>query len=220
MTAWADNQRDFSGRYDVNTTLMAMAGLVHSGDARLDAVLVKGDRVVTEAEAQTIRTRSRARTMHETYAQVPVLVRMFRLLVDELLSRADAAAEESWEDGDDDDDHSDVDGEGSWVDTPGPGPGAGAGAGSGHKGRSPFAPAEDYAYLSELVEAGVALDGDDDDDAFEDPEIKADPVYKADMADYLREFVRTLHRDAPARFAALYATLPPDTQEALRSHVQ
>lgn len=35
LTAWVDNQKDFSGRYDVNATITALAALVRSADPRL-----------------------------------------------------------------------------------------------------------------------------------------------------------------------------------------
>ena len=95
MSVWTENQKDFTGRFDVNTAMVAMTKLLQSRDPRLESVMVRGERIVTQEEASTIRTRSRAKTMVEQYTSVPTAAKFFQLLVDELASRI-AVEEEVW----------------------------------------------------------------------------------------------------------------------------
>ncbi|CAM0141313.1 unnamed protein product [Umbelopsis sp. WA50703] len=53
---------------------------------------------------------------------------------------------------------------------------------------SPFAPADDFAFLSEFLEGS----GFDEDDAEEenDPDLKNDPIFQTNLKDYLTDFFR------------------------------
>lgn len=207
LSVWMDNQKDFSGRYDVNTTMVAIGKLLQSRDMRVANVMVKGERVVSASEVGTIRTRSRAKQMAEQYTTVPAPNKMLQIMVEELLSRLANDDEESWDEEEDEDEDD----------------GDGAALRDQHKPtlpkRSVFAPAEEFAYLDELLQTGVALDGDEDDDAFEDPEIKADPIYTMDAKEHIDKFLRTLCAEDPALFAQLAQTLPADEQAFLHEHL-
>lgn len=54
---------------------------------------------------------------------------------------------------------------------------------------SPFAPAEEFAFLSEFIDAGEEFENDDDDEA-NDTDLQNDPVFQTNLREYLIDFFR------------------------------
>eukprot|EP00124_Ichthyophonus_hoferi_P002966 Ihof_evm7s229 gene=Ihof_evmTU7s229 len=162
MNKWTENQPNFHGRYDVNSTIMALCRLLDSGLPILSTVIVKGQRLVSPEEQGVIRTRSRAKLMQEQYSQVPLCLKIFQLLANEFIDQMQRDEEKEWEDEDEEDDD---DSENPFAQ-------------SGSR-PSPFAPAEDYAFLSDVI--GQGLEDDEEEDSYEDPELLNDELYKLDL---------------------------------------
>ncbi|XP_066017141.1 importin-9 isoform X1 [Pocillopora verrucosa] len=169
---WCARQPEFFGVYDSKVSTMALCNVlqffVNTGDKRLSSIIVKGERIFQQDEG--IRTRSRAAKAPEQWTLIPVPVKLFKLIINELGTLLESAtAGDEHEDGDSDD------GEEGWEDVNDEEEGIDA---SG----SPFAPASDYLGFDQE-------DFEDEDD--DDPEIKSDPIYTLDLQSHLIKFLQT-----------------------------
>lgn len=185
---WCARQPEFFGVYDSKVSTMALCNVlqffVNTGDKRLSSIIVKGERIFQQDEG--IRTRSRAAKVPEQWTMIPVPVKLFKLIINELGTLLESAAaggenedgdsddgEEGWEDVDDDEEAIEVSG-------------------------SPFAPASDY----------LGFDVDDMEDEDEDDlEIKNDPIYVLDLQNHLIKFIQSFAQQQcyPTYFQALNA---------------
>ncbi|KAL1915230.1 uncharacterized protein VTP21DRAFT_7506 [Calcarisporiella thermophila] len=167
MRLWCENFENFHGYYDIKVNAIALSKLLLSHDPRLANIHVQGDLIVPQdPSANLIKTRSRARQNPDQYTVIPLPAKITKLLAVDFLSHSDLAQpgfsarggadEEGEEDG------------GEWEDFD----------------ESPFAPAEDFAYLSDLLETGEAEFGDEGEDAEDDPEVKASPIYTMDIKEF------------------------------------
>lgn len=185
---WCARQPEFFGVYDSKVSTMALCNVlqffVNTGDKRLSSVIVKGERIFQQDEG--IRTRSRAAKAPEQWTLIPLPVKLFKLIINELgtlLESATAGAEHEHGDSDD--------GEEGWEDVTDEEEGIDAAG-------SPFAPASDYLGFDQE-------DFEDEDD--DDPEIKSDPIYTLDLQSHLIKFVQTfaLQQCYPSYLQALNA---------------
>ncbi|KAK8768995.1 hypothetical protein V5799_014540 [Amblyomma americanum] len=149
-------------------SILALCKLLEHGiqtnDSRLVDISVKGDRVFNMNEG--IRTRSKAATNPDQWTEIPVLVKIYKLMIHELSNCLDHAMMQKEEDDSEDEeweDEGDMDGDGA------------------QHIMSHFAPASDYA--------GYDLDGQDDSD---DPDAAADPISRMDLQSCLVQFLRGL----------------------------
>ncbi len=76
-----------------------MEHAVSTGDRRFQDVFVKGDRIINPTKG--IKTRSKSKNEEELYTQVPLVVKMYKLLINELHSQI--------EDSKNDDDYDELD---------------------------------------------------------------------------------------------------------------
>ncbi|EDO40537.1 predicted protein [Nematostella vectensis] len=168
LKIWCAHQPEFYGVYDNKVSTLALCNVlqyfINTGDKRLQ-VVVKGDRIYPNDEG--IRTRSKAAKTPEQWTMIPMPVKIFKLLINELGTLLESAAEETnAESGGESDE-----GEEGWEDDD-------EEEMAGHTLSSilgQFAPASDFA-------------GPEEDD--DDPEITSDPIYTMDLQAHLVEFVR------------------------------
>ncbi|XP_048589409.1 importin-9 [Nematostella vectensis] len=174
LKIWCARQPEFYGVYDNKVSTLALCNVlqyfINTGDKRLQ-VVVKGDRIYPNDEG--IRTRSKAAKTPEQWTMIPMPVKIFKLLINELGTLLESAAEETnAESGGESDE-----GEEGWEDDD-------EEEMAGHTLSSilgQFAPVSDFA--------GFHLDeGPEEDD--DDPEITSDPIYTMDLQAHLVEFVR------------------------------
>ncbi|XP_043224474.1 importin-9-like isoform X2 [Amphibalanus amphitrite] len=112
LTEWCGRQHLFYGSYDVKVSVMALCKLLQHGvnthDSRLSEITVKGDEVINTG-GSGIRTRSQRAREPEQFTSIPVLVKIFKLLINELSSAIERDAgsesenEDEYEDGEDED---------------------------------------------------------------------------------------------------------------------
>jgi len=185
---WCARQPEFFGVYDSKVSTMALCNVlqffVNTGDKRLSSIIVKGERIFQQDEG--IRTRSRTAKAPEQWTLIPVPVKLFKLIINELGTLLEsAAASDEHEDGDSDEGEEgweDVDDEEEAIDV----------------SASPFAPASDY----------LGFDADEfEDEDEDDPEIKNDPIYSLDLQNHLIKFLQTFAQQEcyPSYFQALNA---------------
>ncbi|XP_029213390.2 importin-9-like isoform X1 [Acropora millepora] len=194
---WCARQPEFFGVYDSKVSTMALCNVlqffVNTGDKRLSSVIVKGERIIPQDEVFSsrfntgIRTRSRAAKIPEQWTMIPVPVKLFKLIINELGTLLESAAATSGENGDGESD----DGEG-WEDVDDEEEHIDVGSGSA------FAPASDFV--------GFDLDDVEDEDE-DDPEVKNDPLYLMDLQNHLIKFLQNFAQQQcyPTYFQALNA---------------
>ncbi|XP_060701629.1 importin-9 [Hemiscyllium ocellatum] len=176
MSEWTSRQPLFYGQYEGKVSTVAMCKLLQHGintdDKRLRDIMVKGEEIFNADEG--IRTRSKAAKNPERWTNIPLLVKLFKLVIGELssvmeanISRQSTAdwhqdeVNDMWEDQDDDDEEDD----------------------EGLAGQ----------LLSDLLSPGAGVRYDDDyydEDVEDDPDTLKDPLYQVDLQAYLTDYLR------------------------------
>ncbi|KAI8511530.1 Importin 9 [Branchiostoma belcheri] len=176
MAEWCEKQHLFYGAYEGKVSSVALSKLLSHGistnDKRLQDVTVKGDQIFNH---EGIRTRSKAASQPEQWTMVPVLVKLYKLLINELSSQIennmsrqasaggeDLDEEEGWDD-DDDDDAGDEEAMGQTL-----------------------------SQLLDVGGAGIYGYDDFDDEEEDDPDAANDPLNSVDLQAYLTEYLQQL----------------------------
>lgn len=173
MTEWMSRQHLFYGQYEGKVSTVALCKLLQHGlntdDKRLQDIVVKGEEIYAPDEG--IRTRSKSAKNPERWTNIPLLVKIFKLIINELATvvetnacRANAAdwSQDSsgmWEDeedegGDDEDDE-------------------------GLAGQ----------LLSDIIASNKYDDDFYDDDEEDDPDALKDPINQIDLQAYLTDYL-------------------------------
>uniref|UniRef100_A0A4W5P135 Importin 9 n=1 Tax=Hucho hucho TaxID=62062 RepID=A0A4W5P135_9TELE len=101
MAEWMSRQHLFYGQYEGKVSTVALCKLLQHGlntnDKRLQDIVVKGEELFVPDEG--IHTRSKSAKNPEKWTNVPLLVKVFKLIVNELSSYY----ESNWEEEEDDD---------------------------------------------------------------------------------------------------------------------
>ena len=173
----------------VSTTALAklLQHGVSNNDNRLNEIVVQGDQIHSETRV----TRSSRR--QEQWTQVPLLAKLFKLLVNEMNEIIEEVNDEvdSCDEEDDDDEFEDDSQESDCSQT--------AANGKGIDLHELLAPAEDYL----------------EEDEEEDPDSKADPIYALDMRQYLVTYIREF--SSQPCFTHFSPHLNPSEQETIRT---
>ncbi|XP_076124017.1 importin-9 [Alosa pseudoharengus] len=173
MAEWMSRQHLFYGQYEGKVSTVALCKLLQHGlntnDKRLHDIIVKGDEIFTPEEG--IRTRSKSAKNPECWTNIPLLVKVFKLIVNELSSVVEANAtrnsaadwsQESggmWEDQEEEEEDEEED--------------------EGLHGQ----------LLSDLISSNKYDDDYYDDDDEDDPDALKDPIYQIDLQAYLTDFL-------------------------------
>ncbi|KAM6977557.1 importin-9 [Aplochiton taeniatus] len=175
MSEWMGRQHLFYGQYEGKVSTVALCKLLQHGlntsDKRLQDIMVKGEEIFTPEEG--IRTRSKSAKNPERWTNIPLLVKVFKLIVNELSSvveanstRANAADwsqdssgmwEEQGEEEEEDDEEED----------------------EGLAGQ----------LLSDLIASNKYDDDYYEDDDEDDPDALKDPIYQIDLQAYLTDYL-------------------------------
>lgn len=174
MTEWMSRQHLFYGQYEGKVSTVALCKLLqhslNTDDKRLQDIVVKGEEIYSQEEG--IRTRSKSAKNPERWTNIPLLVKIFKLIINELstvvesnASRANAAdwSQDSsgmWEEEEEDEGEDDEEDEGL--------------AGQ---------------LLSDLIASNKYDDDYYEDDEEDDPDALKDPIYQIDLQAYLTDFL-------------------------------
>ena len=86
MTEWVYKQNSFVGTYESKISILALAKLlehaISTEDKRFQNIFVRGDRIINPIEG--IKTRSKSKGEKELYTQVPLLVKIYKILINEI----------------------------------------------------------------------------------------------------------------------------------------
>uniref|UniRef100_A0A4X1SFV8 Importin 9 n=1 Tax=Sus scrofa TaxID=9823 RepID=A0A4X1SFV8_PIG len=169
MAEWTSRQHLFYGQYEGKVSSVALCKLLQHGinanDKRLQDIRVKGEEIYGLDEG--VRTRSKAAKNPERWTNIPLLVKILKLIINELSNLLEASAarqaapaewsqddaNDMWEDQEEDDEEED--------------------GLAGHLLSDILATEEDYYE-------------DDEDD---DPDALKDPLYQIDLEAYLTDFL-------------------------------
>ncbi|KAJ8370297.1 hypothetical protein SKAU_G00103250 [Synaphobranchus kaupii] len=173
MTEWMSRQHLFYGQYEGKVSTVALCKLLQHGlntnDKRLQDIVVKGEEIFNANEG--IRTRSKTAKNPERWTNIPLLVKFFKLIINELSSVVEANAtrtaaadwshdsNDMWEEPEDEEEDDDED--------------------EGPAGQ----------LLSDLIASNKYDDDYYEDDDEEDPDALKDPIYQIDLQAYLTDFL-------------------------------
>ncbi|CAH1784945.1 unnamed protein product [Owenia fusiformis] len=171
LTEWVSRQHLFYGAYENKVSTIALAKLllhaIQKNDKRFnEEILVKGDPI--SLTGNEIRTRSKASKTPEQWTSIPVSVKIYKLLINELSTQL----EENSGNGEDDEWEESDEGEGDDL--------------------------EEEAALNDLLKefapasAYVGFDLNEYDDDEDDPDTVDDPINKVNLQTYLTEYLQEL----------------------------
>ncbi|XP_035237885.1 importin-9 [Anguilla anguilla] len=171
MTEWMSRQHLFYGQYEGKVSTVALCKLLQHGlntnDKRLQDIVVKGEEIFSASEG--IRTRSKSAKNPERWTNIPLLVKIFKLIINELSSVVEANTTRSaaadwshdstdmWEEQEEEEEDED----------------------EGPAGQ----------LLSDLIASNKYDDDYYEDDDEEDPDALKDPIYQIDLQAYLTDFL-------------------------------
>uniref|UniRef100_A0AAQ5Z5I5 Importin N-terminal domain-containing protein n=1 Tax=Amphiprion ocellaris TaxID=80972 RepID=A0AAQ5Z5I5_AMPOC len=94
MTEWMSRQHLFYGQYEGKVSTVALCKLLQHGlntdDKRLQDIVVKGEELYSPEDG--IRTRSKSAKNPERWTNIPLLVKIFKLIINELSTVVEANA--------------------------------------------------------------------------------------------------------------------------------
>ncbi|XP_033341884.2 importin 9 [Megalopta genalis] len=106
LTEWVGRQHLFFGRYERKVATVALCKILEFGvthdDSRLNEITVKGDQIFSGNE-EGVRTRSKAESQPYQWTTIPVLAKIFKLIINELSNDMEAVAANQESDESDDD---------------------------------------------------------------------------------------------------------------------
>lgn len=165
---WCSKQHLFFGNYDRKVNILALCKLLEHGiktnDSRIQEVMVKGDQIIDPV--QGIKTRSKTQKSPFQFTEIPVLVKIYKVLILELANGLEAVgpgSEASTDDGED------------WGDT--------ESDSANQNILSAFAAADEFAGYDDLA---------DEEGAEDDQDALADPIYQINLENYLTQFLHLL----------------------------
>lgn len=167
LTEWTAKQHLFIGDYERKVSSIALSKLIEFSvsrdDERLQGIVVQGEEISNKQQG----VKTRAKSEPDGWTEIPVLVKMYKLLINELSNQLELARVQSYNDEEDDEeDEEDEDGivEEEAEDED-----------DDEDGGNIF---EDFL--------DTELDDDDDED------VTKDPINKIQLQEYLAEFLRSL----------------------------
>lgn len=172
MNEWCDKQASFFGSYDKKVSIIALSKLLQyslaTNDPHLSQVTVRGERVFSEG----IQTRSKTAKEPEKWTVMPLLIKIYKLLLSELSNQLDSSKHRSdlfeWEDASDSDDDDDQD------------------------------PEFGKKKLEELIKDNSIMGFDDDDEYDDDDEdTRNDPLNEVNIVQYLTTFLKEFFASEP-----------------------
>ncbi|XP_074644656.1 importin-9-like [Tubulanus polymorphus] len=175
LNEWCSKQHLFYGSYEQKVSTVALGKLlehtINTNDSRMQGIDVNGDPIVCGVEG--IRTRSKSATSPQEWTKIPLLVKMYKLLIHELSNQLENTFTNQPAGDDDEVDEDDADDD--WEDEDG----AEDGECSLESLLRQYAEAAGYEY-------------DDDDNGEDDPDALQDPISEVDLQAYLTKFLKAL----------------------------
>ncbi|KAI0216737.1 Importin-9 [Lamellibrachia satsuma] len=181
LTEWCSKQHLFYGLYEAKISTVALCKLlqhaIEKNDQRLQNIEVKGDQIFNPNEG--IRTRSRSAQSPDEWTMIPVLIKIYKLIINELSTQIENSLMQQPAGGEDDDDEEE-EGDGDWDDEEEEDM-----DGEGEEGETLS------SLLNQFCPGFSGFDLVDDDEEEDDPDAVSDPIYQIELQPYLTEFLRS-----------------------------
>ncbi|KAI8066912.1 armadillo-type protein [Gongronella butleri] len=190
MTHWVDNYDSFSGYYSLKVSAIALSKIYLVNNADLLNMSVKGDIVVNPNAG--IVTRSKSKRNPDQYTQIPLSMKIIKLLVADMgnsLAADTGAQDEADSIGDED---------GEWEDV---------------VDDVAIRSRQEYQFLSDVL-ANMTEDADDEEN---NPDLKNDPIYQTDLRAYLLDFFRNCSVHNVNHFMEICQQLNDDEKQILQA---
>jgi len=182
LNTWCENAVTFQGFWPTRISALALCALLRAERPSLQAVVVKGDIIITATTNDTIMTRSKTKVEPPQFTRVQFPVKALKLLLHELQTNGEVAtlaAPTAPLDTEDDDGDSD------WSDE--------------EKVKD-----DRFAFLADVMAAGgLSFDEDDVLANNDDEDLQKDPVSQIDLRAHVTAFIR----ESAARDADGFGTL-------------
>jgi len=170
LNEWCSRQHLFYGSYERKISILALCKLLQhaiaNNDLRLQDIMVQGELVVPQG--QEIRTRSKAKKAPGQWTTIPALVKIYKLIINELSNALEENLSQQ-DDGNEDDDDEEVDGD--------------------------VIEDEELAMTGQSITdllSDLNCEGFTEDYEEDDPDAKNDPNYQINTQAYLTEFLQSL----------------------------
>jgi len=162
LTEWCDKQGMFFGSYDKKVSAIALSHLLEHGlatrDEKLSKITVKGDQIFAEG----VRTRSKTAKEPEKWTTIPLLVKIYKLLLNEIANQIESSTKKGsffeWDEGSSESEDMDPD--------------------------------DGKQTLAQLLNDNSVINDFDEDDDEEELMDANDPVNQIDLFEYLTTFVK------------------------------
>ncbi|XP_067129013.1 importin-9 [Centruroides vittatus] len=180
LTEWCSRQHLFFGAYENKVSTLALCKLlehsIKTNDRRLTEVNVKGDQIIDLEEG--IKTRTKSAQKPPKWTEIPVVIKIYKLLINELSNSMEQAMTQQ------DDDYSDME---NWDED---------------EDESIDMKENDSSSMSRIMSqyvpaanfSGYDIETEDCDD--EDPDAISDPLYHINMQNFLTQFLHTLSQQS------------------------
>ncbi|KAM8976738.1 importin-9 [Pelodytes ibericus] len=170
MAEWMSRQHLFYGQYEGKVSSAALCKILLYGittdDKRLQDIKVKGDEIFNMEEG--IRTRSKAAKNPECWTTIPLLVKIYKLIINELSTIMEANATRETDE--------------EWI------------QGNGDNPSDMWEDDDDEGLAGQLLSDILSSNKYDEDyyedDEEDDPDVLKDPLYQIDLQTYLTEFLQ------------------------------
>jgi hypothetical protein len=183
IQTWCENAETFQGFWPTRISILTLSQLYASGRPTLQNLVVKGDIIIKPETKNVIMTRSRTKTTPHEFTSVTFPVKVLKLLVHDLRSKAEAISFPGGEglvDTDDEDEE--------WTEEE-----------QQYQGFKE----EEFAFLSEMLgPRGANFDNDDIFDESDDEDLKNDPISQIDMKEHIIAFFKDCAARNANKFAA------------------
>jgi len=199
LNTWCENAATFQGFWPTRISALALCTLLRAERPSLQAVVVKGDIIITATTKTTIMTRSKTKVEPPEFTRVQFPVKALKLLLHELQTNGEVATLAGPTvpiDAESDD------GDSVWSDE--------------EKVRD-----DRFSYLADVMgPGGLSFDEDDVLASNDDEDLQNDPVSEIDLRAHVTSFIRESARRDADGFGALVERLSAEEMIVVRRALQ
>ncbi|KAK4689861.1 importin-9, partial [Tremellales sp. Uapishka_1] len=168
LSAWCETSDTIAGSWNIRVSNLGMSRLFLMPMASIQNVMVRGDLIVSDANRNTIMTRSRTKQNPHEYTIIPFPLKALKLLLKDLSGSEGPKGKKTMDYEIDSDD-----GDGDWDDD------------------DPLDDVGEFDFLSSWMDAGGGNLGNDAQD--DDEDLRSDPLAQIDMPTHLSDMLRTAY---------------------------
>eukprot|EP01127_Copromyxa_protea_P004457 TRINITY_DN14318_c0_g1_i1.p1 TRINITY_DN14318_c0_g1~~TRINITY_DN14318_c0_g1_i1.p1 ORF type:complete len:1032 (-),score=263.01 TRINITY_DN14318_c0_g1_i1:64-2724(-) len=209
LREWTEIHEHLFGNFKIKLSLLGLTKIFTCNNPNLENlnINVRGDLIASTGRA----TRS-GKSQKAEYAEEPVKLRIFKILIQEhnVLVQNEESLDSSISDSFDDDAFGSDDDDEDLLTSLGQ---EALQEAAGGNISDPFAAQELFQFLDQFLDGKHHVDEED-----EDPDLKNDPIYKMDLKEFVEGFIYGLARENAEFFQRLLDALPPLEKKHLANY--